>query len=336
MPRITAILLFTMAFAPALQAQEKPPPPPPPPLLSTDAKLPKIIRKSGGVLQRDAIKRVHPAYPPLAKAAAISGDVVIELTVDEEGNVIQTKAITGHPLLRDSAIEAAKEWKFKPTKLSGVPVKVIGTITFKFTLDNAPEIKEIAALEEKVRESPDSAEARYELGAAYYNSKKYAEAETELKKAVRINPDHAEAQYNLGLTIGVLKRYEEALDHFAQAVKLNPEYAEAFAGMGLAYAALYRYEDAIKAFQKCIELEPSVADTYLYLAMTYSAMDRNEDAIAVFKEALAIRPDDANIHYRLGCFYIQTGDKEAAMDEYNKLKKIDPQIAEALMKEINK
>ncbi|HST20976.1 MAG TPA: energy transducer TonB [Blastocatellia bacterium] len=96
---------------------------------------PKIIRKSGGVLQGSAVRRAEPAYPPLAKAAKVSGSVVVEVTVDEDGKVIAARAIAGHPLLKDSAVAAARNWKFTPTMLAGTPVKVIGTITFNYNLD---------------------------------------------------------------------------------------------------------------------------------------------------------------------------------------------------------
>jgi protein TonB len=94
--------------------------------------MPRIIRKSGGVLQASATRRVEPKMPPLAKAANVTGAVVVEVTVDEDGNVIAARAISGHPLLKDAAVSAAREWKFAPTQLSGVPVKVIGTLTFNF------------------------------------------------------------------------------------------------------------------------------------------------------------------------------------------------------------
>jgi protein TonB len=70
----------------------------------------------------------------LAEAAQVSGPVVVEITVDEEGNVISARAVSGHPLLRDAAVEAARQWNFTPTTLQGEPVKVIGTLTFNFTL----------------------------------------------------------------------------------------------------------------------------------------------------------------------------------------------------------
>jgi len=106
------------------------PPPPPPP--GARYETPKIIRKSGGVLQASATRRVEPEMPPMAKAANVTGAVVVEVTVDEDGNVIAARAISGHPLLKDAAVSAARGWKFTPTQLSGEPVKVIGTITFNF------------------------------------------------------------------------------------------------------------------------------------------------------------------------------------------------------------
>jgi protein TonB len=81
-----------------------------------------------------AIRRVNPEYPAEAKAAQISGAVVVEVTVDESGNVISARAISGHPLLKDAAVVAARQWQFAPTMLSGETVKVIGTVTFYFQL----------------------------------------------------------------------------------------------------------------------------------------------------------------------------------------------------------
>jgi TonB family protein len=109
-----------------------PPPPPPPPVLTSGAGDPKLIRKSNGVLTESATHRVVPDSPPLARAARITGSVVVEVTVDEGGAVIAARAISGHPLLKDAAVNAARQWQFNPTTLSGVPVKVVGTLTFNF------------------------------------------------------------------------------------------------------------------------------------------------------------------------------------------------------------
>lgn len=95
---------------------------------------PLVIRKSGGVLQQSAIKRVTPAYPSAAKAAGVSGTVVVEITTDELGKVIAVKTVSGPAELRAVCEEAAKGWEFEPTSLSKVPVRVIGTIAFNFNL----------------------------------------------------------------------------------------------------------------------------------------------------------------------------------------------------------
>jgi TonB family protein len=114
-------------------------PPPPPtsvPPAAASAETPEKLNVSGGVLQGNAIKRVQPPYPPIAKAARASGPVQVQVTIGETGDVIEASVISGHPLLRDAALQAARQWLFKPTELSGVPVKVQGILTFNFMLDD--------------------------------------------------------------------------------------------------------------------------------------------------------------------------------------------------------
>jgi protein TonB len=123
--------------APARSDDAPPPPPPPPPPKPEPTPTPappKRITVSGGVLQGSAIKKIQPPYPPIAKAARASGAVQVQVTISEEGRVIEAAVISGHPLLRDAAVQAARQWVFKPTELSGVPVKVQGVLTFNFTL----------------------------------------------------------------------------------------------------------------------------------------------------------------------------------------------------------
>ncbi|MDT5062475.1 MAG: periplasmic protein TonB [Acidobacteriota bacterium] len=87
---------------------------------------------SGGVLNGKAISKPQPAYPPIAKAANASGTVVVQVLIDEDGKVTQAHAVSGHPLLRKAAEEAARNARFSPTQLSGQPVKVTGVITYNF------------------------------------------------------------------------------------------------------------------------------------------------------------------------------------------------------------
>lgn len=102
---------------------------PPPPAPSSSRITAPI---SGGVLNGRAIRLPQPTYPPIAKAAKAGGTVVVQILLDENGNVISAHAVSGHPLLKAAAEAAAREARFTPTKLSGQAVRVSGTLTYNF------------------------------------------------------------------------------------------------------------------------------------------------------------------------------------------------------------
>jgi protein TonB len=101
-------------------------PPPPEPKPTPRAPI------SGGVLNGKAISLPKPSYPAIAKAAHASGTVVVQVLIDENGNVVSATAVSGHPLLIQAATSAARSARFSPTKLSGQPVKVTGVIQYNF------------------------------------------------------------------------------------------------------------------------------------------------------------------------------------------------------------
>lgn len=104
------------------------PPPPPPP------KQIQVIRKGGQVMAASLVNQVQPAYPPLARQARISGDVVLHAIIDTDGRVTQLQVVSGHPLLVQAAMEAVRQWRYRPTTLNGDPVQVDTTITVTFQL----------------------------------------------------------------------------------------------------------------------------------------------------------------------------------------------------------
>jgi Ca-activated chloride channel family protein len=94
-----------------------------------DAKAPV----SGGVLNGKAVSLPRPTYPPAAKSSGAWGKVVVEVTIDEQGRIIEARAISGHPFLQPAAVQAARMARFEPARLSGQPVKIKGTINYVFT-----------------------------------------------------------------------------------------------------------------------------------------------------------------------------------------------------------
>ncbi len=104
-----------------------PPPPPPKP-----AKHPMLI---SSLDPSRLIYRVEPVYPPLAIASRVQGAVMLQVTVNEMGIVESVQVVSGHALLVKAAVEAVKQWRYKPTILNGEPVPVKATVTVNFNLN---------------------------------------------------------------------------------------------------------------------------------------------------------------------------------------------------------
>ena len=103
---------------------------PPPPKAAT----PSRIKQGGNVTAASLINQTRPLYPPLARQARIQGNVVLHAIIDKDGKVAQLEVISGHPLLVQAALDAVKQWRYKPTLLNGDPVEVDTTITVTFTM----------------------------------------------------------------------------------------------------------------------------------------------------------------------------------------------------------
>ena len=95
---------------------------------------PQRVRVSQGVSQGLLIKKVQPAYPPLARQARIQGSVMLQAEISKDGAIQNLRLISGHPMLAPAAIEAVKQWRYKPYYLNGEPVEVETQITVNFTL----------------------------------------------------------------------------------------------------------------------------------------------------------------------------------------------------------
>jgi protein TonB len=95
---------------------------------------PQRVRVSSGVSQGLLVKRVQPPYPPLAKQARIQGVVLLQATISKNGDIENLTLISGHPMLAPAAIEAVKQWKYKPYLLNGEPVEVDTQVQVNFTL----------------------------------------------------------------------------------------------------------------------------------------------------------------------------------------------------------
>ena len=96
-------------------------------------KLAKAIRVGGEVRPPIRVKEVSPVYPAIAQSARVQGDVVIEATIDEEGKVADARVVKSVPLLDQAALDAVRQWEYRPSLLNGVPTAVVTTVTVRFT-----------------------------------------------------------------------------------------------------------------------------------------------------------------------------------------------------------
>lgn len=96
--------------------------------------MPQRVRVSQGVTKGMLVHQVQPTYPAIAKAARVQGDVVLKAIINKEGQIQDLQLVSGHPMLVPPAIEAVKQWRYRPYLLNGQPVEVETTITVIFSL----------------------------------------------------------------------------------------------------------------------------------------------------------------------------------------------------------
>jgi TonB family protein len=329
------------------------------------------VSKSGVALEQEATKKIEPVFPPIAKAARASGEVKVEVTIDKAGKVISARVLSGHPLLRDAALTAARQWEFKPTIVSGKPAKVSGILTFKFVLDGGR--KSEAEVE---RENLDPSEARLDHGTNLLKSHRYDEAIAEFREAIRLKPDNFFAHYKLGVAYVEAGRYDEGEATCEGALAITREkqpdefdLSHLLTCLGEAKFRLGKDDEAINAFRRVAAMNPKIFDVQIRLAHSLIRKGANDEAISVLKECLTLEPKNANVPYilagvylvqghldeviinlksaikldpnfaqarfGLGMAYSAIGDKQAALKEYRAIKKLDPKLAQQLLSNIN-
>lgn len=196
---IAAVLLFLAGGAPALQAQKESPPEGPP------------YRVGGDVTRPEKISGPPPVYAIEARKARVTGVVILQTVIDEQGNVTEARVIKGLPMGLDmAALEAVRTWKFKPATLDGKPVPVHYNLTVSFQIETVPPFG--PRLQAFFRGNPDF--------AALFQEKRFQEAAELLDRRARERPEDAEirlARSYLFLEQGQLDKAQEALADRASA-----------------------------------------------------------------------------------------------------------------------
>jgi len=156
------------------------------------------------------------------------------------------------------------------------------------------------------------------------------------KQAVPTLPDLVSINVYQGLKYYDLGRWQEAIVAFSDAIAINPNFAVAHFGLGVTYSRLENWEEALTYFKKTIELSPTFAQGYLGLGITYNILGFNDKAMKALKKAVLINPRFAQARHALALSYLRNGDRASALEEYEILRGLDPDLADQLILLINK
>lgn len=221
------------------------------------------------------IHRIEPAIPPLAKAARIGGKVRLHIVISSSGEVSTVTVVSGHPMLAPAAIEAVKQWKYKPFTENGNPAAVATDVDLEFPGG-------MSERESDVRNKffPIEQECRQLI-----NATRYSDAEQRCRDAVALSDnlpsevvlERSEARSLLANAIFLQRRFSDAIPIYEQALDLDKGYrkpddadlASDYANLGRAYAMngeLVKGDDlfakAITTFRAAIQSLPSMYQNY--------------------------------------------------------------------------
>lgn len=216
-----------------------------------------------------------------------------------------------------------------------------------------------------VRLYPRFARGYVELGSTYIALKKYAQAEEAYLKAKSID-DNSCAACGLGLTYNLLGRHDNAENEFKRAISLNPgdvcaydqwgrmnyelgKYPEAitvfkravmlsprsgtYMYLGNSYVFAREYEPAVDAYKKVIQINPKHVQAHIQLGIAYDYLRRFKDSAATYEKAIELDPDDDEARYLLILAYKSLHKKTAALEQFEILRKINPDMAAELVEE---
>ncbi|MFZ0929155.1 MAG: tetratricopeptide repeat protein [Syntrophobacteraceae bacterium] len=163
----------------------------------------------------------------------------------------------------------------------------------------------------------------------------YADSWTLYNETLKSNPDSVLAHNNLGSLLSKQGKHDEALAHFTEALRVRPGFgislenvSMTYYNMGVELAAQGKIDEAIERYEEALEVKPDLEKVQNNLGSLLAQKGRVEDAVRCWAKAVKIKPDYAGAHYNLMIGYTQLGDSLAARREYDRIKSLDPALAE--------
>src|SRR5579875_1926928 len=192
--------------------------------------------------------------------------------------------------------------------------------------------KAVNAEQEAIRLKPDEELAWFDLGVAYGHLRQYDNEVSAEQEAIRLKPDDADAWTGLGFAYDHLGQYDKAVNAEQEALRLKPDEALAWRNLGVAYAGLGQHDKAVRAEQEAIRLKPDDAAAWFDLGFAYDLLGQHDKAVRAEQEAIRLKPDDEAAWFDLGLAYHALGQQSEVIKVYEKLKTLDPKLADEFFK----
>src|SRR5437870_8900472 len=195
--------------------------------------------------------------------------------------------------------------------------------------DDAIKAYETIALVAK--NSPQiAATAILSAGNIYMKLGKFEQAVSAFRRSIALDANSAEAQNNVGEALGELRQYRGALEAFQQAVALDNGFVKARYNMGVTYDRLGQLKYAEFVYRILIRDHPDFALAYDSMAVTLSKSGRAREAIPFHEKAISLNPNDASFYYNFAVSCLVLVDVKKAQEQQQRLRQLDPAMADHL------
>ena len=175
-----------------------------------------------------------------------------------------------------------------------------------------------------------AAVANYLIGNVQMAQRKFGNAQLAYERATTLNPNYAEGWNGLGEALGELKQFPRAIEAFNKAVGLDPTLLKAKYNQAITYDRMKNFRYSEFVFRNLIKNNPTYALAYDGLAVTLSKGGRAKEAIPLHEKAIALVPQEPSFYFNYAISNLMLGNTAKALELQEKLKTLDPVIADRL------
>ena len=267
----------------------------------------------------------RPAYPPLAVATRIEGAVRVDFVVSADGTTKDLVVLSGHPLLVQSAIDAVRSWRFKPTFVGETAVEVETIAAVNFFLPGHDSSTYLAPYRKNVDKHPNNAKEHTTLGHALLNVGEAREAAVQFREAISLEPQEGRAHFDLGEALAAEGDLGAAIAEYRKGLSMNPNDAVAHYDLARLLERNGDLDGAIGEYRLGLQRQPKEGNRHHGLGLLMMKRKDFDAAVVEFRLALKNNFDIPLVHFDLGRALEARGDLAAASKEYQRAAKDSPQ-----------